>query len=193
MPKLNKFNLVYIYKILKLITRPYNEDAPPWCPYFFELVKEGNLIEAFQNNKQKVLGLIGSIPFAKEEFKYDPDKWSIKDVFIHMNDTERFYSYRAFCSSRKMDIDLEFDPNQDIYARNSNAVDRTLEDIAEEFAAVREASISLFTTMNDDMLDFKGFPNKMVYTARSLGWMTVGHNIHHCNIIEEKYLKSGLH
>ena len=32
------------------------------------------------------------------------------------------------------------------------------------------------------------FPNKPVYTARSLGWMVVGHNLHHCKIIKEKYL-----
>lgn len=171
-----------------MINRPKNEDAPPWCPYFFNLVAEDNLIGAFLNNKKFTLDLISSIPISKENFKYDETKWSMKEVFIHMNDTERFYTYRAFCSSRQMDIDLEFDPNQDIYARNSNATNRTLKDIAEEFSAVREAAITLFSNMTNEMLDYKGFPNKMVYTARSLGWMTVGHNIHHCNIIKEKYL-----
>lgn len=176
------------FTYMKLIARPYNEDAPSWCPYFWGLVKEDNLLEAFSVNKHHVLGLIGSIPGSKEDHKYDPDKWSIKDVFIHMNDTERFYTYRAFCSSRQMDIDLEFDPNQEIYARNANAAGRTLKDIAEEFVAVRDAAITLFSNMADAMLDFKGFPNKMIYTARSLGWMAVGHNIHHCNIINKKYL-----
>jgi len=170
------------------IGRPNNEDAPPWCPYFFNLVPEDNLIDAFLNNKKLTLDLISRIPLSKEDFTYAENKWSIKNVFIHMVDTERFYSYRAFCSSRQMDIDLDFDPNQDIYARNSNASNRTLNDIAEEFSAVREATITLFSHMTDEMLDFKEFPNKIIYTARSLGWMAVGHNIHHCNILKEKYL-----
>jgi hypothetical protein len=102
-------------------------------------------------------------------------------------DTERFYAYKALCASREVDIDLEFSTYNDIYARNSNAKNRTLIDIAEEFTTLRESTISQFSNMTEDMLDFRGFPNKMIYTARSLGWMTVGHNSHHCRIIKEKY------
>lgn len=167
------------------INRPNLEDAPPWCPYFFDLVKEDNLIEALQNNQRTHINIINSIPFAKEDFAYAENKWSVKTIFIHLIDTERFYYYRAFCSSRQVDVDLEFD--REMYAKNSNAANRTLQDIAEEFLLVRASTISLFGNMTNKMLDFKGFPNKMVYTARSLGWMIVGHNIHHYNVLKEKY------
>lgn len=174
---------------MKIISRPYNEDAPPWCPYFFSLVQEDDLLSAFQANKKYLLDLIKTVPAAKEDFRYDENKWTVKELFIHLNDTERFYTYRAMCSSRQVDIDLEFSDKRDIYAKNSNASNRTMKDIAEEFSTVRDATITLFSNMTDEMLDFKGFPNKMVYTARSLGWMTVGHVIHHCNILKERYLK----
>lgn len=174
---------------MKIISRPFNEDAPPWCPYFFNLVPEDDLLSAFRTNKKFILDLIKAVPATKEEFKYDENKWTIKELCIHLIDTERFYTYRAMCSSRQVDIDHEFSDNRDIYAKNSNASNRTLKDIAEEFSTVRDATITLFSNMTDEMLDFKGFPNKMVYTARSLGWMTVGHAIHHCNILKERYLK----
>ncbi len=167
------------------INRPNPADAPPWCPYFFDLVPEDNLIEALQNNQKTTIDLIHSIPFSRENFRYAENKWSIKTIFIHLIDTERFYYYRAFCSSRQVDVNIEFD--QDMYAQNSNAVHRTLQDIAAEFLLVRASTISLFNHMTNEMLDFKGFPNKMVYTARSLGWMAVGHNIHHHNVLKEKY------
>jgi hypothetical protein len=37
------------------------------------------------------------------------------------------------------------------------------------------------------MLDFKDFPGKETYSARSLGWFAVGHSIHHCNLVMDKY------
>jgi hypothetical protein len=54
---------------------------------------------------------------------------------------------------------------------------------------IRDATISLFSSMTPAMLDFKDFPDKkIIYSARSLGWMVVGHTRHHCNFIREKYL-----
>jgi len=76
------------------------------------------------------------------------------------------------------------------YVKDFNAVNRTLTDIADELLSVRNATISLFSTMTEEMLDFKDLPGKEVYSARSLGWFAAGHNIHHCNLIREKYLAS---
>jgi hypothetical protein len=42
--------------------------------------------------------------------------------------------------------------------------------------------------MTDPMLDFKFSNQKEEYSARSMGWMTVEHNIRHCNLVREKYL-----
>lgn len=170
------------------IARPKNEDAPPWCPYYFSLVTEDNLMVALENNKKNTIGLINSIPAWKADFKYAEDKWTTKQVLMHIIDTERYYLYRAFCSSRKVDTNEQsFD--RESFGKTSNMQGRTLKDIAEEFVVSRESTINLFSHMTNEMLDFKGFPNKMVYTARSLGWMIVGHNMHHSNAITEKYLK----
>jgi uncharacterized damage-inducible protein DinB len=171
-----------------IIARPKNEDAPPWCPYYFGLATGDNLIVALEYNKKATIVLINSIPGVKEDFKYAEDKWTTKQVLMHMIDAERYYLYRAFCSSRKVDTnEVSFD--REAFGKTSNMQGRTLKDISEEFAISRESTINLFSNMTDEMLDFKGFPNKMVYTARSLGWMAVGHNIHHSNAITEKYLK----
>ena len=170
------------------IGRPYVEDAPSFCAYFFDLTASEDLMEALESNKQATLGLINAFPLEKEEYRYEANKWTVKMVFIHLIDTERYYTYRAFCSSRKVDIPLEFSPLREIYALNSNAENRRLKDIAAEFLAVRASTMSLFSSMTNEMLDFKDFPGKPVYTARSLGWMAVGHNIHHARILKEKYL-----
>lgn len=169
------------------ISRPRTDDAPSWYPYFFNLVPGDDLISALINNKRKMLELINSVPLSAENFRYATDKWTIKQVFIHLVDEERYYTYKAFCYSRRIDVNLEV-PKGDAYSSDFNASKRTLKDIGEEFSAVREATLSLFKNMTMDMLDFKDFPGKEIYSARSLGWFTVGHNIHHCSMIEKEYL-----
>jgi hypothetical protein len=108
-------------------------------------------------------------------------------VLIHLADDERYYAYKAFCCSRQVDALLEVPQGND-YNKDFNAQNRTLTDIAEELITIREATISLYKHMTDAMLDFK-FDKLPVYTARSVGWMVVGHNVHHCNMLKDIYLK----
>jgi hypothetical protein len=171
------------------IGRPNLNDAPSWYAYFFDLAPGEDLIAALQQNKQHLLELISAVPAAAENYKYAADKWTLKQVFIHMAEEERYYMYKAFCCSRQIDIILEVPPSGGAYAKDFNAGRRTLTEVRNELVAVRDATISLFSYMTPEMLDFRGFPHKDVYTARSVGWMVVGHNMHHCNIIRERYLQ----
>ena len=174
---------------MEKIGRPNLNDAPVWYAYFFELATGNDLIETLEYNKQEMLALIRAIPSRLADFSYAEGKWSIKQVFIHLADEERYYAYKAFCYSRHTDVYLEI-PMGEKYVKDFNAVNRTLTDIADELLSVRNATISLFSTMTEEMLDFKDLPGKEVYSARSLGWFAAGHNIHHCNLIREKYLAS---
>ena len=167
------------------IGRPNIEDAPSWYPYFFDLAKGDDLIGALEVNKRQTIDLIKSIPASGENYSYAEGKWTIKQVFIHLADDERYYAYKAFCCSRQVDAILEV-PQGNGYNKDFNAQNRTLADIAEEFITIRDATISLYKHMTDSMLDFK-FDTMPVYTARSVGWMVVGHNIHHRNILRDRY------
>jgi hypothetical protein len=171
---------------MKKIGPPNLSDAPEWYAYFLNLIKEDDLIEALENNKKQMLDLINSIPEEAADFRYAENKWNIKQVFIHLADEERYYAYKSFCYSRQTNVFLEI-PMGETYTKDFNAGNRTLKDISEELAAVRDATISLFRSMTTAMLDFKDFPGKDVYSARSLGWFTVGHNMHHLNVIKTKY------
>ncbi|MCF2447290.1 DinB family protein [Dyadobacter sp. CY345] len=172
---------------MKIIGRPKLEDAPHWYPYFLNLAPGNNLIEALENNKSQMLDIIASVPASLENFAYAENKWTVKQVFIHLADDERYYAYKAFCYSRQINVLLEVPQGQE-YNKDFNAQNRTLEDIAEELLSIRNATITLFKGMTNEMLDFKGFTREVPYTARSLGWMAVGHNIHHCNLLKDRYL-----
>ena len=172
---------------MKLIGRPDPENAPHWYRRFFELVPGDNLLEALVQNKQQMLDVFDAIPPEAVEYRYAPDKWSTKQVFIHLADEERYYAYKAFCYSRQTAAQLEI-PMGSAYTSDFNADNRTMDDIREDLIAVRNATITLFQTMTPEMLDFKDLPSKDTYCARSLGWFIAGHNKHHLNLIKKHYL-----
>jgi hypothetical protein len=75
------------------------------------------------------------------------------------------------------------------WARVSNAEQRSLAALAEEFAAVRRASVLLFRGLDAPALDRRGSANGVGFTVRALAWITVGHAAHHRQVLEERYLR----
>ena len=168
-----------------MIIKPKIEEYPQYCQYFFDLVKN-DLLDELIISKEKTLNLIQSIPIGKENFSYQEGKWTVKEVLRHIIDCERVYAYRAFRFSRFDSRELSgFDEN--LYISNTKNLSISLSDIEKEYESVRNSTISLFQSMNQEMLDYKGQANKVIFTARSLGFMTVGHNLHHLNFLKNNY------
>jgi len=83
------------------------------------------------------------IPEEKLLSGYAPGKWTIKDTLVHIIDDERIYAYRALCFARNEKKELPgFE--QDDYALYSGANERTIQNILEEYEAVRYSTIALF-------------------------------------------------
>ena len=78
--------------------------------------------------------------------------------------------------------------DEEIYANNSNADARNLADLIAEFSIIRQSSIYLFKSFSDEMLSNKGFANGNEFSVETIGKLVVGHNLHHLNVIREKYL-----
>ncbi len=168
--------------------RPNPEFAPAYAKYYFErTLGQEDLLAALEKDLNDTANFIATLPESKADFQYADDKWTLKGVILHFIETERIFQYRALRFSRKDKTPLDgFDEDQ--YVQHNNYDQRTLEDLRLEFTDVRKASISLFKGMNTPMLDFVGTANNTPNTARNLGWITIGHTIHHCNIIKERYL-----
>jgi len=119
-------------------------------------------------------------------FRYAPGKWTIKEVLGHIADTERIFTYRALRIARGDQTPLPgFE--QDDFVKNGGFASRTLADLAEEFDAVRGASIALFRSFDDGAWSRRGVASQKEVTVRALGFITAGHQIHHRMILEEQY------
>ena len=90
-----------------------------------------------------------------------------------------------FARKDKVDL-LGFDQND--YILPSKADSRTMDSLIEEYEAVRNATIVLYKNLDDTMLKEIGSGSGSTMSVRALGFITVGHEIHHVDIIKERYL-----
>lgn len=138
---------------------------------------------------EKTTSFLKSIPIEKLEYRYEANKWTIKEVVSHLIDSERIFAYRALRFARKDKTPVAgFDEND--YALESVANNRTIEDLLEEYTLVRQASIALYKTFGSDseILKRTGIAGGGEVSVRALGFLIAGHEKHHCDIIRERYL-----
>ncbi|HPH46244.1 MAG TPA: DinB family protein [Chryseolinea sp.] len=161
---------------------------PPFYMTYVKLVKDGDLLQTLNDSGKLTLQLIRSIPEPKGEFRYQPEKWSIKELLCHMIDAERIFAYRALRFSRNDKTPLSGFEEKD-YALEANAHNRTIETIANEMEHVRLCSIDLYTSFSTEMLSRTGKANNTEISVLNLGYIISGHETHHRNVLLERYLK----
>ncbi len=170
-----------------MITKPDFKDTPEYTHYYINLLEQSDLKLELSYAAELTQDLFSSIKPENETRGYDNGKWSPRELLGHLIDVERVLAYRALRFSRNDATELAgFD--EDSYVAHSSYLDRPLAELIHEFTVVRVSTIILFDAMEEGALDFKALANKVAYSPRSLGWMIAGHNVHHCNILKERYL-----
>ena len=170
-----------------MINRPQPDEYSVYPARYVNLVGDGNIVDLLQAQKDTIIDLFtAKLGNAKADYAYAEGKWTVKQVLGHMIDTERVFAYRALVFSREA-IELPgFD--QDVYTDNSNFANRSLEDLVEEYGVVRDSSIYLFKYMNEKQLTQKGIASGNPVSVRALAYMIAGHELHHINVMKERYL-----
>jgi len=163
----------------------------PYLPQFFDRyitqVENIDLIESleqlspihFRESEIEVLTQLG-------DKRYAEGKWTVKDILQHVIDNERIQSYRALRFAREDKTALP-GYDEELLGHTANAQRRTVDEILNELEAVREATILLFNSFNKEMLLREGICFNTKVTVLSLGFVIAGHQIHHFNIIKERY------
>ena len=154
---------------------------------YINKVNTVELLKGLDDNQEVLTQKMLALDEATLNFKYQPDKWTIKEVIGHVIDTERIFAYRALRFARKDKTALA-GYDEVLYGDTSNAGQRDIQDLLEEFVAVRKASITLFKSFNEEMLNEKGIASNFTISVRGLGYAILGHCTHHLQIIDERYL-----
>lgn len=122
-------------------------------------------------------------------YAYGPGKWTVKEVLQHITDTERVFTFRALMFARG-DKQVPPSMDQDEYAAHAATSHRSVAEVLDELKAVRMASIALFRSFSDEVLKQTGMSWKTEMSVLALGFTTVGHQLHHLQILRERYLQA---
>lgn len=164
-----------------------SEHHPNYGHYIGLVPKDQTLIQALHSGKEETIQFFESLDATKENFRYAEGKWTPKEILLHLIDAERVFAYRALRFARKDDTPLTgFE--QDDYIRPSKAYGRSIASLLSEYKSVRAASITLFDTMDEEMLKSTGVASNTALSARAAGFIIAGHDRSHIAIIKDRYL-----
>lgn len=164
-----------------------NEYMNELSKYISLVPSEGELTAIFRDQTKEIVALIASLSEEQGDYRYAPEKWSIKQVVGHLADTSRIMSYRLLRVARGDSTPLAgFEENS--YVQNANFEDHTLNDLLAHYKLVRESTEALFDTFPEAAWTRLGTVNNATISARAIACLMIGHDLHHLNILKERYL-----
>jgi hypothetical protein len=163
------------------------KQMPEYFDRYINLVNEVELSQAFVQCRQQLGNLDKSLLAKLDGKRYAPGKWTVKETLQHVIDWERILSYRALLYARNKGAASQ-DIDGDIFATTMNAKRRTIDDLIDELKILRASTAAMFESFDDEMLMNTGVCWKYEISVLAMGFMIIGHQIHHLKIIEEKYL-----
>jgi len=170
-----------------IISRPDSSEYAPYYGKYIDLVPDGDLIKILSAQFNLTLALLRGITEAQSLTRYETGKWSLKEVIGHLTDTERIMCYRALRIARADETPIAgFE--QDDYVLAAQFDTRPLTEIVSEFQTVRHATIALFHGFDENAIGRRGTANNLSITVRALAYIIAGHERHHVNVLQTKYL-----
>jgi len=166
--------------------KPETTEYAAFYETYVSLVPSADILNLLEAQRLQMTQLLTACSERDGNFRYAPEKWSVKEVIGHLADCERIFTYRALRIARGDATPLPgFE--QDDYVRTAGSGRRQLQDLAEEFSLVRSATIALYRSLDNDAWARRGSASKTEVTVRALAFITAGHELHHRRILEERY------
>ena len=170
-----------------MITKPLDHEYAKFYKGYIDLVAETDAISALENSSNTLLNLLRGLQEPTGNYRYAPEKWSVKELVQHLIDSEIVFSYRALSIARGEKNKLPgFEQNE--YVTESKADYSSLAEIINLFESVRKTTILLFKSFPSSTYENVGNANDNTVSVRALAFIIAGHCNHHTSILKERYL-----
>ncbi len=169
------------------IIRPDRSEAAEYDFTYIDKVRGDDILHVLDAQSTESLSFFQSISDSRSLHRYGPDKWTIREVAAHLNDTERLFLSRAFWFARGFDTPLpSFDQNVAIAACGAN--DLPWNSHVEAFRAARAATLTFLRDLPDEAWSRRGVASGCTFSVRALAFIAAGHVTHHVEILRDRYL-----
>jgi hypothetical protein len=171
--------------------RPAPDEYFEYYGTYIARVPDGDIVDTLSRQISETVAFLRLIPESSGDFRYAPEKWSIREVIGHMSDTERVFAYRAMRFSRADSTPVPgFD--EKTYVANAPFSRVKIADLANEFEHVRRSSLYLFGALDEEAMARRGVANQHEVSVRALAFIAAGHETHHVNLIRTRYLEQAV-
>lgn len=146
---------------------------------------KGDVLEAMQSNLELYIKLLSS-PTLDLDYKYGPDKWTVRECLVHLCDADKIFAYRALRISRGDDTSLAgFE--QDSYITYNDFTHLSAEDLVAMIKTTLNSTMIMFRHMRQEDTEKIGMASNSPVSVRALAYMTAGHAIHHLELFKDRY------
>jgi uncharacterized damage-inducible protein DinB len=159
---------------------------PSYFKHYFELVGNHSLEQILEKRMFDALDFYQEIPANKWSYSYEEGKWSMQKVLQHVLDAEAIFLFRAISVARGEKQSLP-GWNENEYANN---IQESSIDITRLFRALgHQMNLTkyYFSTFSAEEIQRIGMVNGHETSVGAMGFAIAGHEIHHRNIIKERY------
>lgn len=182
------FNVHFLkINLYMIVTNLSSNEYSAFYSNYLTKVEHLPLLDLLEISLHDFIKFVRNVPMDKIDYVYAEGKWTLKDIIQHIIDSERVFSYRALCIARNDQTALpSFDEN--FYAQQVDTSLRSISSLLSELATVRESTLSLFKTFSEVDLKKYGNAANSVISVRALGFIIIGHQKHHQEVFNERYM-----
>ncbi len=166
------------------------EYAPFHETYLNAVPSRGTALSLLKRSFKETQLLLSSLPETSGDFAYAPEKWTVKQLMMHIIDTERVFAYRTLSFMRADRIGLP-GFNQDFWMEQVDVSQRTIKDLLKEWKAVRDNTIFLCQQCTEEQSTFVGTASNWKVSVRAYFFIIIGHHLHHDEVLRTRYFGDG--
>jgi len=170
-----------------MLGRPQPNEAASYYSIYIDRVPSDDVVDVLATQLDETVDFLSEISEEQSLHRYATDKWSMRELLGHVNDTERVFMFRALWFARGFQDPLpSFDQEIGFKAAVSDNVSWASH--MAEFRAIRSATLSFFRNLPEEAWLRSGIASDNSVTVRALAYIVAGHVSHHLAILRERYL-----
>jgi hypothetical protein len=169
---------------------PERDEAESYYWRYIDRIQDPDVVGVLETQLAPTVAFLRQYDDAGSLYRYQPDKWSVREVVGHLADCERLFLARAFWFARGFSTPLpSFDQNVCATAGEADLV--PWDQLIDELTTIRESTLSFFRNLPAEAWTRRGVASDCGFSVRALAYLAAGHVDHHLAVLRERYDAEG--